>query len=348
MRGAHDPVAGGLDRPREAQRRLPAELGDDALRPLAIEDGEHLLGRERLEVEPVGGVVVGRDRLGVAVDHHGLVAERPEGLDGVDAAVVELDALPDPIRPRAEDHDPRLTAGSSASSSSPAGGVVVVRARPRPRRRTSRRGDRPGGCPAHSARADLFAATCPRPRRSSRRPSRPAWRARCRADASSRRAPSSCSRNHGCTPSGMSSNVAHGVGAPGSQLARPERLEERLREGSSDAHRLAHGLHLRAEGRVGAGELLEGEPRELDDDVVERRLEARRRRLGEVVRDLVERVADRELRGDLRDRIPGGLRGERRGARDARVHLDDADLAGLAGSGRTGCSTRRSRRRRRG
>ena len=120
-----------------------------------------------------------------------------------------------------------------------------------------------------------------------------------------------------------------GVGAA-IELARAHRLQERLGERAADPHRLADRLHLRAERRVGAGELLEREARELDDDVVERRLEARRRRAGEVVRDLVERVADRELCRDLRDRVAGRLRRERRRARDARVHLDDAELAGLA------------------
>ena len=134
----------------------------------------------------------------------------------------------------------------------------------------------------------------------------------------------------------------------GVELARAERLEERLGERPADAHRLADRLHLRAERAVGARELLEGEARELDDDVVERRLEARRRRPGQVVRDLVERVADGELRGDLRDRIAGRLRRERRRARDARVHLDHAHVAGLAASARTGCSSRRCRRRPRG
>ena len=119
------------------------------------------------------------------------------------------------------------------------------------------------------------------------------------------------------------------VGA-GVELARAHRLQERLAERAADPHRLPHRLHLRAERAVGAGELLEREARELDDDVVERRLEARRRRPGEVVRDLVERVADRELRRHLGDRVAGRLRRERRRARDARVHLDHAHLAGLA------------------
>ena len=61
----------------------------------------------------------------------------------------------------------------------------------------------------------------------------------------------------------------------------------------------------------GAGELLERPPGHLGDDVVDGRLEAGRRLPGDVVGDLVERVADGELGGDLGDREPGGLRGQR-------------------------------------
>ena len=97
-RRAEDRNARVLERARELQRRLAAELDDDAVRLLALADGEHRGGVERLEVEAVARVVVGRDRLGVAVDHHGLVAERAERLRRVDAAVVELDALADAVR----------------------------------------------------------------------------------------------------------------------------------------------------------------------------------------------------------------------------------------------------------
>src|SRR5438876_2386658 len=114
------------------------------------------------------------------------------------------------------------------------------------------------------------------------------------------------------------------------ELARTLRLAERLDERTADAHRLADRLHLRPERRVRAGKLLECEAWELDDDVVEGRLEARRRRPGQVVWDLVERVADSELGGDLGDRIPRRLRRECGRAGDARVHLDHAQLAGVA------------------
>jgi isoaspartyl peptidase/L-asparaginase-like protein (Ntn-hydrolase superfamily) len=99
--------AGGLQVAGELERRLAAELDDDAQqlapRRLDAADLEHVLGGERLEVEPVGRVGVGRDGLRVAVDHHRLDAGLLQAERGVAAAVVELDALADPVRPAAED-----------------------------------------------------------------------------------------------------------------------------------------------------------------------------------------------------------------------------------------------------
>ena len=76
--------------------------------------------------------------------------------------------------------------------------------------------------------------------------------------------------------------------------------------------------------RIGLAELLEGKARNLGDDVVDARLEARRRgAAGDVVAQLIERVAHRQLGGHLCDREAGGLGGQRRRTRHARVHLDD-------------------------
>ena len=77
---------------------------------------EHVLERQRLEVQPVGRVVVRRDRLGVAVDHHRVAAGLADGHRRVHAAVVELDALADAVGPGAEDHD--ATAGRRGATSS--------------------------------------------------------------------------------------------------------------------------------------------------------------------------------------------------------------------------------------
>ena len=109
-------------------------------------------------------------------------------------------------------------------------------------------------------------------------------------------------------------------------LERAQRLLQALRERPTDRHRLAHRLHLRAEHAGRAGQLLERPARDLGDDVVDDRLEAGGRRPGDVVGDLVERVADGEAGGDLGDREAGRLRRQGRRARHPRVHLDD-DLA---------------------
>ena len=72
------------------------------------------------------------------------------------------------------------------------------------------------------------------------------------------------------------------------ELERAERLQEGFLEGAADRHRLAHRLHLRGQRAIGLRELLERPARNLDDDVVDRRLERRRRQPRDVVGDLVE------------------------------------------------------------
>src|SRR3546814_16350173 len=67
-------------------------------------DLDNVLGGQRLEVEAVRGVVIRRHRLRIAVHHDGFIAGLAEGIGGVDAAVVELDALADAVRPAAEAH----------------------------------------------------------------------------------------------------------------------------------------------------------------------------------------------------------------------------------------------------
>ena len=121
-------------------------------------------------------------------------------------------------------------------------------------------------------------------------------------------------------------------GAPGVVLGeRPDtglleaaqRLVERRAERPVDGHHLAGRLHLAAQRPVGTWELVEREARQLDHDVVEGRLEGRHGRAGHDVRDLGQPAADGDLGRDPGDRVAGRLRGERRGARDARVDLDD-------------------------
>ena len=110
-------------------------------------------------------------------------------------------------------------------------------------------------------------------------------------------------------------------------LQAAQGLLQALFEGAADGHGLADGFHLRGERFVGSGELLEGETRDLGDDVVDGGLERGGRVARDVVFQLIERVADGELGGDLRNREAGGLRRERGAAADAWIHLDDDHAA---------------------
>ncbi len=93
---------------RQVERRLAAELDERGQRRIAVsglglDDLQDALRVQRLEVQPGRGVEVRRDCLGVRVDHHRLPAVPAERLRGLDRAVVELDALADAHRPRADD-----------------------------------------------------------------------------------------------------------------------------------------------------------------------------------------------------------------------------------------------------
>ena len=116
-------------------------------------------------------------------------------------------------------------------------------------------------------------------------------------------------------------------------LERAQGFLEGLLEGAADGHGLAHRLHAGREGIARPLELLEGEARDLDHAIVERGFEAGRGLLGDVVGDLVERVAHGQKRRRLGDREARRLGRKGRAARDTRVHLDhdDAAVVGIDG-----------------
>ena len=84
-------------------------------------------------------------------------------------------------------------------------------------------------------------------------------------------------------------------------------LAQRALKVRADGHDLAGGLHLRAETAGRADKLVKRPLGELHDDVVQRGLEAGAGLAGDVVLDLIERVAEGDLRRDLRDRVAGRL-----------------------------------------
>ena len=109
---------------------------------------------------------------------------------------------------------------------------------------------------------------------------------------------------------------------------RADRLLQGLGERPSDTHDLADGLHAGAELVGGSRKLLEGPTWDLGDYVVDDRLERCRGGPGDVVGDLVEPVAHGKAGGDLGDREPGGLGGQRGRSGHTRVHLDDCLVTG--------------------
>ena len=80
---------------RQVERRLAAEPGEQALRPLLGDDRLDGLEGERLEVDRVGDLGVGHDRRRIAVDEDRPDALGPQGAAGLGAGVVELGGLAD-------------------------------------------------------------------------------------------------------------------------------------------------------------------------------------------------------------------------------------------------------------
>ena len=88
---------------------------------------EDIFEGEWLEEKFVAGIVVGGDGLRVGVHHERLVAVFLQGKGGVDAAVVELDPLPDAVGSATEDHDFLGVRGAHLVVAPIVGGVVVRR-----------------------------------------------------------------------------------------------------------------------------------------------------------------------------------------------------------------------------
>ena len=114
------------------------------------------------------------------------------------------------------------------------------------------------------------------------------------------------------------------VEAVGADFQPAQRLLHRFLEGAADGHHLADRFHLGGQAGIGLREFLEVEARHLGHDIVDARLErGRGAAAGDLVLQLVQGVADRQLGRDLGDGEAGGLGGQRRGTRYPRIHFDD-------------------------
>src|SRR6267378_1371333 len=95
---------------RSSARSIDSGVVPMMLTPAAL-SGKHVLERKRLEVEAVAGIVVGRDRLRIAVDHDGFVAILAQRVAGVAAAIIKFNSLPDAVGTGTEDDDFLLRRG---------------------------------------------------------------------------------------------------------------------------------------------------------------------------------------------------------------------------------------------
>ncbi|CAI8317822.1 MAG: Uncharacterised protein [Rhodospirillaceae bacterium] len=279
---------------------------------------------QRLEVQPISRIVVGRYGLRVTVDHDGLVAGFLERVAGMDAAVVEFDALPDPVRTPTEDHDLLLVRGLGLAHRCieaiiDHGRVEVVGVRGELSRAgvdalvdpgTGRRavGDQVLNLAqeprVNPGRAVHVFYAHPRPQRGAygQNPRR-CRRAQVGSDRHSVNNSAVLDARHGDIVSPRQ---------PGFQT--DQRLVEALLEITAQRHDLADRLHRRGQVGLRPGELFEGKARDLGDDVVDAGLERRRGHSGHVVLQLVQRVTDGELGSDLGNREAGCLGRQRRRA----------------------------------
>ncbi|MCY1280808.1 hypothetical protein D9M70_296020 [compost metagenome] len=366
--GADDRHTGLFQGAAELQRGLAAVLHDHALGLLDADDLQHVFQGHRLEVQAVGGVVVGGDGFRVAVDHDGLVAVFTHGQSGVHAAVVELDALADTVGATAEDHD--LVAGRRIGLAlflvgrvhvggvgGEFGGAGVHALEDRQHLQLvamaaqvllghaeqlgqTRVGEALALQLAHEVGVDAGQAegldtllVLDQVLDLHQEPLVDAGQVEDFFDALAgaegvSHVPDTLGARYGqlALEDAFGFRIVQvqlGIEAGYAHFQAAQGFLHGLLEGTTDGHDLAHGFHLGGQAGVGFREFFEGEARYLGHHVVDGRLEGRRgAAAGDVVLQLVEGVADSQLGGDLGDREAGGLGGQRRGARHARVHLD--------------------------
>ena len=106
-----NPYAVCLKRLCELQRRLPAKAHNHPYGLFLFADVQDIFEGQRFEIELIGGIVIGRDSLRIAVHHDGPEALFRQSHDPVHAAIVEFNSLTDAVRSAAEDNDLLLRGG---------------------------------------------------------------------------------------------------------------------------------------------------------------------------------------------------------------------------------------------
>ena len=98
------------------------------------------------------------------------------------------------------------------------------------------------------------------------------------------------------------------VQATDANLQATQGFLQRLLESPANGHHFTDRLHLRGEPTVGLRKLFKGKTRDLGHHIVNRGLKGGRGgATGDFVRELIQGVADSQLRCDLGDREAGGF-----------------------------------------
>ena len=363
--GAQDGDAVAVEVLGELDGRLAAEGHHHAHGLFHLDDVHDILGEQRLEIQPVGGIVVGGDGLGVVVDDDDLVAQLLERPDAVDGGVIELDALADPDGTGAQHHDDGLAGPGEGPGLAEAvkGGVEIRRLGVELRaagihhlvngvlglrgqlRRAGQSQQRLVGIAQLLAlfialrRQALLGQIQLKLGHALELGEEPAVNPGdgedlIHADAGLE------GLEHGEEPvivhpaqplpdGGVVVRVGLAVEGVHPDLRAPDGLHQRHLKAGADGHDLAGGLHLGAQGPGGVGKLVEGPLGHLDHDVVQGGLEAGAGLAGDIVLDLIQGVAQGDLGGNLGDGVAGGLGGQSRGPGHPGVNLDDGILKGV-------------------
>ena len=358
----------GFERERQREWRLSTKLNDHAVGLLGVANVQHFFERERLEVEAVTGVVIGGDRFRIAIDHDRLDTEFLQREGRVAATVIELDALPDAVGSAAENHylltrcDVRLALGfvarvevGSEAFEFRGAGIYTIEDRFDAQLLAAgahlQRRNLPGTREITIGDAVALRQQELLPRGGRERPFRHfLFEIHHFAHLAQEPGINGGQLMHFRFRVAVlegEADVTQAVGIGGDQASldqvflkngsaiglagfqAPHALAQRLLEGASDGHYFADAFHLRAEHWLGAGEFLKLPAWDLDDYVVDRRLEAGRRQTRNVVLDFIEPIAHGQLGGDLRDGESGSFRGQRRAARHPRIHFDDDHAPGF-------------------
>ena len=115
-----------------------------------------------------------------------------------------------------------------------------------------------------------------------------------------------------------------GIEATHADVEHPHRFLDDLRKRTANRHHLADTLHFSADAGGRAVEFAEIPARKLANYIVHRRFKESRGAARDAIRNLGERVAQRQLGGDVSERVAGRLARQRTRPRKPGVNLDDA------------------------